>query len=69
MSFKTAFKPLCNAVDRAEEAYQRAWLKLCDYKGEERLEVIALGNTLEACYVALEASKKALNDTYYALSE
>ena len=69
MPFKTAFKPLCNAVDRAEEVYERAWLKLYDYKGAERPEVIALENTLEACYVSLEAAKKALNDTYYALPE
>ena len=67
MTFKTAFGPLCNAVDRAEEVYQSAWLKLYDYKGAERLEVIALENTLEACYVSLEAAKKALDDTYYAL--
>jgi len=67
MSFKTAFEPLCSAVDRAEEEYERAWLKLYDYKGAERLEAIAVENTLEACYVSLEAAKKALNDTYYAL--
>jgi len=69
MSFKTAFEPLCNAVDRAEKAYEQAWLQLYDYKGAERMEVIALENTLEACYASLEATKKALNDTYYALPE
>jgi len=67
MTFKTAFAPLCNAVDSAEEAYQRAWLNLYDYKGAEKTDVIALENTLEACDASLEAAKKALNDTYYAL--
>ena len=67
MSFKTAFEPLCSAVNRAEEVYERAWLKLCDYKGAERLEAITLENTLKSCYVSLEAAKKALNDTYYEL--
>ena len=66
-AFKTAFSPLCNAVDSAEEAYQRAWLNLYDYKGAEKTEVIALENTLVACYESLEATKKALNDIYYAL--
>jgi len=67
MTFKTEFTPLCNAVDSAEEAYQRAWLNLYDYKGAEKTEVIALENTLVACYDSLEATKKALNDIYYAL--
>ena len=67
MITKAAFEPLCSAVDRAEEKYERAWLKLCDYKGAERMEAIALENTLESCFVSLEAAKKALNDTYYAL--
>jgi len=67
MTFKTEFTPLCNAVDSAEEAYKRAWLNLYDYKGAEKTEVIALENTLVACYDSLEATKKALNDIYYAL--
>jgi hypothetical protein len=66
-AFRTAFSPLCNAVNSAEEAYKRAWLNLYDYKGAEKMEVIALENTLVACYESLEATKKALNDTYYAL--
>ena len=67
MSFKTVFTRLGNAVDSAEEAHERAWLNLIDYKGTDSLEVIALGFELESSFASLEATKKAFNDTYYAL--
>jgi len=69
MSFKTVFTPLNDAVNSAEKDYDTAWLHLINYKGAERMEVVALENTLQACYVSLQASRKAFDDTYYSLSQ
>jgi len=67
MSFKTVFTALDNAINGNEEAYDRAWLDLINYKGTERLEVVMLENTLKARHLALQASKEAQLLTYYAL--
>tara|TARA_R110000796_G_scaffold38541_1_gene96919 strand:+ start:228 stop:437 length:210 start_codon:yes stop_codon:yes gene_type:complete len=69
MSFKTVFIPLHAAVNSAEKAYDSAWLALINYKGTERMEVIALENALQACYVSAQANRKAFDDTYYLLPQ
>ena len=66
-AFKTVFTRLGNAVDSAEEAHERAWLNLIDYKGADSLEVIALEFELESSFASLEASKKAFEKTYNSL--
>ena len=68
MSFNTVFTPLHDAVNSAEKDYDTAWLHLINYKGAERMEVVALENTLQACYVSLLACREAFDNTYYALS-
>tara|TARA_R110001599_G_scaffold298492_1_gene502903 strand:+ start:546 stop:755 length:210 start_codon:yes stop_codon:yes gene_type:complete len=69
MTFNTVFTPLHDAVNSAEKAYDSAWLDLLNYKGAERMEVIALENALQACYVSLQASREAFDNTYYSLPQ
>ena len=69
MTFKTVFTPLHDAVNSAEKAYDSAWLDLINYTGAERMEVIALENALQACYISVQASTKAFNNTYYSLPQ
>ncbi|MDG1315543.1 MAG: hypothetical protein P8P29_08490 [Flavobacteriaceae bacterium] len=67
MTIKTIFKQLSANIKESELAYDIAWLGMLNYKGSERMEVVALENALQCAYDNRLNAYNAFDNTYYAL--
>lgn len=67
MTIKTIFEPLSANIKDSKRAYDIAWLGLLNYKGNDRMEVVALENALQCASDNCLNASKAFDNTYYAL--